>query len=354
MGDRMHGTRRSSLRALYPVIIPLGLGVCVALFLYLGNMHLWGDITQRLHLTRDTTRFDEQPLHVGTVPLADDEVLQPYALSRSEGSLYVTYVGKKRIDVFDDNFERTGSITLQQPEGALVSSIVVLKDRIYTADLQLKEIRVHDTTGSLVDAWRWLPDGKSRIVPHGITIHDGIMYVTDVSHRMVHAISVEEKPGLTEIGELLFSTPGTRKNIPPLQFPACTAVTEDGRLLVSDLAAGIVRVFTCDGRFAYSIPENRQSFLSSPHSMAFDDLPNPKFLERSKEEFDPSGIQYQGRIHVVDRESHRVAVFDSKGNFVLNYGDEDLTVPNGIVINTTLRTIIIADTQKGALVVYRY
>jgi hypothetical protein len=113
-------------------------------------------------------------------------------------------------------------------------------------------------------------------------------------------------------------------------------------------------VFACDGRYAYSIPETPQPFLRAPHSIAFDNLPSPELLVEREREFDPSGLQLQGRIHVVDRDGHRVCAFDPRGRFVLSYGADDLALPNGIVIDQRRRLIVVSDTRACALVVFHY
>ena len=347
--------RSLKYRRLIPVLLPILSGVVITAAVYFGSRYVWGDIGERLALSSDTTRFSEPPLYVGTEPLrSDGKPLRPYAIRLQHDSLYVSYLGLPRIDIYDLSLKRLKSVRLEESEGGLISSIDVYAGNIYVADLQRQEVRVHDREGRLLDAYRWLPGAKHRIVPHGLTVFRDVLYVTDIAQRQVHAISVVDKPKLTEAGELLFSAPDLNNPRFRFLFPAAAAVTPDGRLLVSDLEKGVVRVLGCDGRYAYSLPDTRSEVLRSPQAIALDNLPNPELLNRRSVEFDPSGIETQGRIHVVDREGKRVVMFDAKGAYVASYGSGRLSVPNGIAIYQDQRLIFIADTQEGALVLFRY
>jgi hypothetical protein len=336
------------------LVIPLMAGLLIAGVTYFGNRYFWGGIQERIRLAQDTTSFAQAPRYIGKVPMFDGErPLQPYAIALSGDSLFVTSLGSNWVDIYDAGFAHIGRIVLEG-SSMLLSSVMVSGDRILIADRQQQSLRTYTRSGKLVERYEWLPGGTERLGAYGLAMQGSVIYVTDVLHRQIHAISSGSVPGLVDSGELLFSAPLHRDSTVRFEYPVAAAVTADGRLLVSDISEGIVQVFACDGRYAYSIPETRQAFLAAPHSIAFDNLPNPELLARRTQEFDPSGLQLQGRIHVVDRDGHRVCVFDPTGQYVLNYGSSELTLPNGIVIDQQRRLIVLSDTRACALSIFHY
>jgi 6-bladed beta-propeller protein len=345
-------SRPIPLRRILPLLLPLLAGLAFVGVFYFGDLHVWGDAGERLRLITDTTMFAEEPLFVGAIPVRDS--LSPYALEFEKGLLYVTYAGENIVDIYNAEFALLRTLDLHYQDGGLISGVAVKNERIYIADMGRAEMRMHDSSGVMRQAFGWLPGGTEKLVPHGITAKGGIVYVTDVAHGQVHAIVMENVPGRTETGELLFSGPLGSGNVPTLSFPSFAAITPDGRILVSDLAGGRVDVLTCDGFYAYSMGNDIVHPMRAPNAIAFDNLPDPELLALAEHEFDPSGIQQQGRIHIVDRERHEVYVFNPKGKFILSYGADELEIPNGIAIDQARRLIIVADAQKRALVLYRY
>ena len=87
--------------------------------------------------------------------------------------------------------------------------------------------------------------------------------------------------------------------------------------------------------------------------IAMDNMPSPALLAKKTGGFDPSGVNDQGRIHVVDAQLAKVKVFDPLGKYVLTYGQE-LRQPNGIAINQKKRLIFISDAKLQAIAVYKY
>ncbi|MBN1446776.1 MAG: hypothetical protein JXA28_02500 [Bacteroidetes bacterium] len=333
------------------ILLPLAAGAVMAAGLYLGSLHVWGGVAERILRASDTTRYDEVPRYLGAMALTDSGgALQPYALAFHDGRLHVSYINRSYIDVFERDFDTKSSMTLQQ-HPRLISGFAVEDDRLYIADPSRGCIQFYHEDGRLLDSYAFLPDSSS-FVPHGICCHDGVLYVTDTHAGMLLAIAVRSSDVRME-GELLF-TAGGRGQSPRLVFPAATFVTPDGRILVSDLASGCVQVYTCNGRYAVSLTSPSGDVLRGPHSIAMDDLPSEELLRRNTGRFDPSGVHTFGRIHVVDRVAKRVAVFDALGTALLHYGGGELQIPNGIAIDTGRRLIVVADAGQASLVFYRY
>lgn len=355
MDDLIPRRPRPGLRMLKAPVVLLATGVVLAVVLFFGTRYYWGSVADRVMLEADTTRFDEAPVFITSIPLGrDGQVYRPYCLAESGDSLFVVYAEQSFIDIYDRDFQQLSSIHLEGLEGGLISALAVDNNTLYVADLRGKEIRVHRRGGEFIESYKWLPDAATRIVPHALALRDGILYVTDVANRRLHAISISPIPGLREQGELLFSTAPGSGGKAGFEYPSCVAVTPDGRMLISDLSAGAVYVFGCDGRFGGTFISAAPPAKFAPAGIAFDNLPSPSLLEQSKKSFDPSGLLQQGRVHVVDRSSRSVRVFDATGKAVLSYGADRLGIPNGILIQVARRLIFIADTQQGCLFVYKY
>jgi hypothetical protein len=341
------------MRRLRIVLLPIGL--VVAVVVWFAGWFTDESIVARLERC-GRTRHDQPPQHVGTVEAgrSGDQSLQPYALCFSETSLYVTYVNSGRVDVFNHSFELQRRLDLGRDAASMISGIAVDDRYIYVADYGNGELRFYDHDGVLEDAYSWLPGKQERVQPFGLALHDGVLYVPDPGLHQLLAIMARPDGKPSEVGELLFHVPAEADTAAGMLFPSSAMVTPDGRILVSDMRARYIHVFTCSGRRAGSIHETGLRPMRSPHALAMDDLPSDDLLDRDRQVFDPSAVLTLGRIHVVDREAREVVVFNAVGEYVLRYGVEHLGIPNGIAINQKQRSIVIADSKHASLHVFRY
>jgi DNA-binding beta-propeller fold protein YncE len=277
--------------------------------------------------------------------------LEPARLQIRGDSLFVSFNGLPRLEVFDLDLNRLGAIDLIAPEPILPTSFAVTDSQILVTDHGKGIVARFDRQGHYLDSFGTLPDGVTRLAPIAVTSFAGMAYVADMNQRRVLAVSLNNITDIIEVGEMVLSIPG--ENEDPVGFPSSVYVTQDGRLLVGDAGKGEVRVFTCDGRSIYTFDPVPGLAKMAPQGFAVDGMIDPSVQdERSA---DPSGIRNQGRLHLVDGYNGKVHMFNPLGKYLATYPEETrLTGPAGIAIDRVGNRVYVADPPAGRILVYRY
>ncbi len=311
-------------------------------------------LMDRAGAVTEPTLFEQPPVFIGLHHIAEAVGLRPFALALSEGRMLVSYLGTDRIDELTDKLDYKRTLHLLPDEAASITGVALDGDRIYATDFKSGDLLVADyQTGKLVQGYGLLPDGRSRMKALGVAFYQNNLYVSDVASSKMLVIGATTEKDARDEGELILGFPNGRPNEFELGYPTASMVTPDGRLLVGDAKSGEVKVFSCNGRSGYLFETNGEAALKKPMGIAMDNIPSPALQAKKAEAFDPSGVNDQGRVHVVDAQLGRVKVFDPAGKYVLTYGQE-LRQPNGIAINQKKRLIFISDTKLMAVAVYKY
>lgn len=300
------------------------------------------------------TAFNQPPVFIGLQAMPEPDKLRPFALALQGRKLLVSFLGSDRVDEFSDKLDYVRTLHLLENEPASITGLAVDGDRIYATDFKSGDLLFAEyKTGKLVQAYGWQPGHKVRMKALGVAFYKNNLYVSDVASRQMLAIGASTEVDMREEGELISRFPNGRATEFELGYPTSSTVTPDGRLLVSDAKSGEVKAFTCSGRSAHLFEKGGEATLKTPMGIAMDNIPSPDLLAKQSTSFDPSGVNEQGRIHVVDAEPAGVKVFDSLGKYVLTYGQE-LRQPNGIAIDQKRRLIFISDAKLHAIAVYKY
>ena len=338
--------KRSHWAVFVGLIAAVAAGLAVAFFSR--------SLMDRAAAVTEPTLFEQPPVFIGLHHITEAGELRPFALALNEGRLLVSYLGTDRIDELTDKLGYKRTLHLLPDEAASITGVALDGDRIYATDFTSGDLLVADyKTGKLVQGYGLLPDGKSRMKSLGVTYYQNNLYVADVASKKMLAIGAVGEKDAREEGELILGFPNGRPNEFELGYPTASMVTPDGRLLVSDAKSGEIKAFTCSGRSAHLFEKEGEARLYTPMGIAMDNMPSPALLAKKTGGFDPSGVNDQGRIHVVDASLAKVKVFDALGKYVLTYGQE-LQQPNGIAINQSKRLIFISDAKLNALAVYKY
>lgn len=338
---------RSRWTILYVLLTAALIGSAVA--------YLTRTVMSRAAAMTEHTQFDQPPVFIGLQAMPEPGKLKPFALALSERKLLVSYLGSDRIDEFSEKLDYLRTLHLLDKEPASITGLAVDGDRIYATDFKSGDLLFAEyKSGKLLQSYGWHPGHALRMKALGVAFYKNNLYVSDVASRQMLAIGASTEKDMREEGELITRFPNGRAAEFELGYPTWAMVTPDGRLLVSDAKSGEVKAFTCNGRSAHLFEKGGDADLKIPMGIAMDNLLSPEQLARKKAStFDPSGLNDQGRIHVVDVSLAKVKVFDALGKYVLSYGTE-LQQPNGIAIDQKRRLIFISDTALHAIAVYKY
>jgi DNA-binding beta-propeller fold protein YncE len=176
------------------------------------------------------------------------------------------------------------------------------QDRVYVFNRSEHPVIVYDSAGRFLGSW-----GEGVFTrPHGITIHDDIVYCADDTDHTVRALTLEGKllwtlGTLNQPSDSGYSPAGRtnllsiRRGAGPFNRPTRLAVAPNGDYYVSD-GYGNARVhrFSSDRRLVQSWgePGTAPGEFNLPHSV---------------------WVHTDGRIFVCDRENDRVQIFSPSG-----------------------------------------
>jgi DNA-binding beta-propeller fold protein YncE len=292
------------------------------------------------------------PIFERAVAVEDDSgTLQPARLRFFEDTLFVSYAGESRIDLFTPDLDRIKTVNLTDPEPVYPTAFDIADSAIYVTDHAKHIIVVYGRDGSYIDSFGSLPDGKTALSPFALTYFGGVLYVTDIRLGRVLAVSMVDASDITEKGELILSIPDDSTRT--IKMPSAVMVTFDGRLLAGDAGTGEIVVFTCDGRFIYAFDSIEVERPIAPQGFAMDNIIDPSMQDSLS--FDPSGIRRQGRFHAVDANNAAVHMFNPLGRYVASYpAEKTLIKPSDIAIDRKNGIVYIADPGAKQILVYRY
>jgi DNA-binding beta-propeller fold protein YncE len=247
----------------------------------------------------------------------------PQALTLAGDQLVVAYRRLNLVDFFDDSGQRLAFFD-PFPKGELnIAALHVdSQDQLYVSDLANRTVMVFDDKRKFL---HFFPSGKEAgavrpLLPVGISGNGKLLVVADLGDNTVKTYLPR--------GEFVQALSQDASGQQGPWHPFDVALTDDGRILVSDIQGKQILAFSCAGKFVYDFadPETGSS-PQKPGTMALDSL---------------------GRVHLVDSGSHRIFVYDNFGRFLFTYGgvgtvDKGMRVPAAIAIDTERNLVYIAD-----------
>jgi len=296
--------------------------------------------------------YKKSPSYIASKVITENgDTLMPARLQVYRDTLFVSYLGQHRIDMFTDQFEKSGSILLVDPEPVFPTYFAITDSLVIVSDHAKKAVVIYDRQGKFIDSFGFLPDGSTRLSPFDLTFYGGVLYLSDIGLNRILAISLTDAENITEKGELILQIPADSSTV--IGFPSSLMVTFEGRLFVGDSRNSIIKVFTCDGQYIYDFDPIKTTKPFAPMGFALDNKIDPSMQDSSS--FDPSGIREMGRIHVVDPNNRTVHLFNPVGRYVSSYEPDDrMMKPSDIAIDRKSRKIYIADPHAERVFVYRY
>ncbi|HWR82154.1 MAG TPA: hypothetical protein VN285_02505 [Candidatus Deferrimicrobium sp.] len=297
----------------------------------------------------ERSTYRDVPRYVRSVTLVDgQDTLVPVRLQFVDDTLFVSYNGLPRLDLYNRNLERVRTIPLTQPGSVVPTSFTVVDSILIVADHTQGAILCYNRQGDLLTSYGRMPDNRTSLHPFAVTAYGGVLYAADVGLRRVLAISLVDADGITEKGEVILAIPSDSTRT--LGFPAAVVVTPDGRLLVGDAVSGSIDVFTCDGRFIYRFDTIPGMPIRGPQAFAMDGERDPELQDTTT--FDPSDVRLLGRVHVVDAASGTIHMFNTLGKYIASYPEARMQKPSGIAVDMKTQQIYIADPAERSLHVF--
>lgn len=298
--------------------------------------------------------FNGLPIYVDEHRFSDNSgPLIPWRIHRYFDTLFIAFKDRPFIDKFSMELKQIGRIRLEEPEPVSPNEFYVTDSFIVVLSHRREMVILYDHDGGLVKSFGTQPDGLTPLLPFSVYCYGGVAYVGDITMHGVMAISITNADQITEVGELILSIPSDTTH--QIGFPGALIVTVDGRLIAADATDGMIKVFTCDGRYVYnfdSLPPLERS--PAIHAFVYDDVPDPSLLDTTK--FDPSNIATHGRLHAVDAVNHQIHMFNTLGKYVASYPSDStiLTRPVDIALDYRANLIYVVDPEKEAVILFEY
>ena len=214
----------------------------------------------------------------------------------SDGNVYVTDLGGKRIQKFDND----GTFLMTWGSGGdgagqfkAPSGITVFENFVYVVDSQLHNVQKFDTDGNFLARWGSLGNDPGKFqLPNGITANaDGTIFVVDTGNSRLQQFSPDGE-FIKAIGES-----GTLDD----QFVSPKGIHIDnlGNIYVTDPGNMAIKKFNSDGIFEKIYDSNIGGLPIKGNGLTTDS---------------------NGNIYVVDSFHDRIVVLDSKGIAISVWG----------------------------------
>jgi streptogramin lyase len=186
---------------------------------------------------------------------------------------------------------------------------------IYVADKDNSRIQQFDSSGNYLRKWgSGLPgngEGEFMAVMDVAVDDSGFVYTTEISIDRIQKFA----PG----GEFVQKWASTGIGDGELQNPVGIAVNNSGSVYVSDLSNNRIQKFDAEGRFVY----NWGSYCNISSGATCVDQDGEGPLEEGDGQFRGLAGLAVGpydSVYVVDRDNHRIQMFDGNGGFVRKWG----------------------------------
>ena len=216
----------------------------------------------------------------------------------SSGNVYVTDLGNRRIEKFDNNgnflftWGTKGSENgqFQAPMGIAIGS-----NAIYVVDNELSNVKKFDLTGKFVTQWGGQGNNNGQfLLPQGIAVDpSGDVYVVDTGNSRIEKFDSD--------GKFILSFGQSGLGDGQFLSPRAIAADSQGSIYVADSGNNRIEKFTQDGVFIQSYAASSGSNLKTPLGLTTDK---------------------SGNIYVVDNGNNRIVELDRNGNMLTSWGTQ--------------------------------
>lgn len=197
--------------------------------------------------------------------------------------------------------ERWPKFPANGPDGEAVAVACDAEDRVFVFLRGPRPVQVFEPNGTLLTTW-----GEKRFVrPHGITIHQDLVYCTDDMGHNVHVFTAAGQHlraftdgRASDTGATSIDYRTIQRSGPPFHYPTNVAIAPSGEIFITD-GYGNARVhrYSATEKLlqSWGEPGAGPGQFHVPHGIAVD---------------------AEGMIHVCDRENSRVQRFTATGDYL--------------------------------------
>ena len=193
-----------------------------------------------------------------------------YVAVDSNGSVYVTDLGNKRVQKFNGDGEfltEWGNSGSLPGEFNAPAGIAVYGENVYVVDRQLHRVQQFDLDGGFVNEWGMHGSGDGEfLLPNGIdTGINGSVYVVDTGNQRIQVFTPDGK----YVSE--FGSSGTQDD----KFLNPVGISVDnGTVYVTDAGNNAVKKFKTDGTFVKNYDSSTGGLVMGPYGIQSDGVGN--------------------------------------------------------------------------------
>ncbi len=306
----------------------------------------------------------------------------PGQLAFSEGVLYVTDTGNKRVQKFSTpngayigqfGSAGTGEGQFEAPWG--IAAAPATGD-LYVSDEHNNRVEQFSPAGKFLASFGyWGSENAALKEPQGLSIStSGKLYVADMNNNRVSVWSLPEVAGLHETYSTQLGTAGSGPG--QFEYAAAPAVTPQGHLLVTDDTTNLIQEFSSQGKYLASYGGTGESAgkFEGATGIAVNQATGDMYVgdcgAHSIQELGPKGeyirsltsshlqcpgqitIDSSGNVWEADMSADQVEEFSEAGSFLHAYGEKgsgnlQFSEPTGITYAN--KDIYVADTANNRI-----
>jgi len=240
----------------------------------------------------------------------------------SDGNVYVTDLGNKRVQKFDNDgtfLTAWGSSGSGAGQFNSPSGIAVDENYVYVSDSQLNKIQKFDKNGNFIIQWGVQGDLPGEfLLPNAITMgENSTVYVVDTGNYRVQQFTSE--------GEFLkeFGESGTSED----KFLSPMGITTDylGNIYVSDSSSTSIKKFNKEGVFEKNLNSNVGGFPVRAQGISIDP---------------------EGNLYVADTGNNRILRLDPSGTAIAVWGNmgiqaNEFMLPKDVVLDINANLFVV-------------
>lgn len=318
----------------YIIIAALAVLAAVLIKFTLGGNH------DPLSLNHKKLPAGHPPVYVNSLTFEGENF--PVGVQFADGKLLVTYYNLAKVDLFSPGGQKLGSFTTDQDsKPGLPYNMAMGGGKLAITDFVNGRVAFYslDGTDAELDTVYEHSTAKDKLKPFSIYYAEPYFYVTDQDFKGWLVLDTDGKlvKMVAVKGENKeFKIPGQKEapKLKPLTSAFGILVTEDKRVIISDPIGAQIKVYDASGKFLYNFEKTTsEKALQYPRGMIMDGL---------------------GRVHVVDKKSNNIFVYDNYGKYLFSYAGEKLMGPSTVAVNQKDRAIYISNTEKREISIWGY